>query len=318
MAIERWLGIDVSQAVLDAHLLPSGETWSVSNDARGIKTLVGHLKAAQGVLVVLEATGGYQHEAAVALSRAGASVAVVNPRQVRDFGRATGQLAKTDRISAEVLAMFGERLRPEARFVPDEELDLLAALIQRRRQLIEMLGAEKNRLRVTRAPEVQRELKTHVRWLEQRLKNTEKKLDGAVRKSPIWRAKDEILQSTPGVGSVVSRTLIGELPELGKLNRKEIGALAGVAPFARDSGTLRGKRTVWGGRASVRSALYMAALVGVRHNPVLREMYQRLRGRGKLPKVALVACMRKLLVTLNAMLRDGTRWQEVRTYPTIP
>jgi transposase len=264
------------------------------------------------VLVVIEATGGYQHEAAVALSRAGASVAVVNPRQVRDFGRATGQLAKTDRISAEILAMFGERLRPEARFVPDEELELLAALIQRRRQLLEMLVAEKNRLRVTRAAEVHRELKTHVRWLEKRVKDADKKLDEAVRKSPMWRAKDEILQSTPGVGSVVSRTLIGELPELGTLNRKEIAALAGVAPFARDSGTLRGKRTVWGGRASVRSALYMAALVGVRHNPVLREMYQRLLGRGKLPKVALVACMRKLLVALNAMVRDGAHWQEVR------
>jgi len=318
MGIDRWLGIDVSQAVLDAHLLPSCETWSVSNDARGIKKLVEHLKAARDVLVVLEATGGYQHEAAVALSRAGASVAVVNPRQVRDFGRATGQLAKTDRISAEILAMFGERLRPEARFVADEELELLAALIQRRRQLLEMLVAEKNRLRVTRAAEVRSELKAHIRWLEQRLKDTDKKLDGAVRKSPMWRAKDEILQSTPGVGSVVSRTLIGELPELGKLNRKEIGALAGVAPFARDSGTMRGKRTVWGGRASVRSALYMAALVGVRHNPVLREMYQRLLGRGKLPKVALVACMRKLLVTLNAMLRDGTRWQELGNYPTTP
>lgn len=318
MAIDLWLGIDVSQASLDAHLLPSDEAWSVSNDAVGIKKLLGRLKTAGNVLVVMEATGGYQHEAAVALSRAGAAVAVVNPRQVRDFGRATGQLAKTDRISAELLARFGERLRPEARFVPDEELELLAALIQRRRQLLEMLVAEKNRLRVTRAAAVQGELKTHIRWLEKRLKDTEKKLDGAIRKSPMWRARDELLRSTPGVGSRVSQTLIGELPELGKLNRKQIGALAGVAPFARDSGTLRGRRTVWGGRASVRSVLYMAALVGVRYNPVLRETYQRLRARGKLPKVALVACMRKLLVTLNAMVRDGTYWQNVTNLPTHP
>ena len=310
MAIERWLGIDVSQAVLDAHLLPSGEAWSVSNDADGIKDLVVRLKATRDVLVVMEATGGYQHEAAVALSRAGAAVAVVNPRQVRDFGRATGRLAKTDRISAEVIALFGERLRPEARFVPDDELDLLAALIQRRRQLSGMLTAEKNRLRVTRSGEVKRELKTHIRWLEKRISDTEQKLDGAIRKSPLWRAKDKILQSTPGVGSVVSRTLISDLPELGKLNRKQIGALAGVAPFARDSGTMRGKRSVWGGRSSVRSVLYMAALVGVRYNPVLRETYQRLLARGKLPKVALVACMRKLLVILNAMLRGETPWKE--------
>jgi len=310
MKIERWLGIDVCLARLDAHLLPAGESWSVSNDAAGIEDLVRRLKAGSDVLVVMEATGGYQHEAAVALSHAGAPVAVVNPRQVRDFGRATGQLAKTDKISAEILAMFGEKLRPEARFVPDEELELLTALIQRRRQLLEMLTAEKNRLRVTRTLEVQREIKTHIRWLEKRLEDTNQKLDQAVRESPMWREKDKILQSTPGVGSVVSRTLIGELPELGKLNRKQIGALAGVAPFARDSGTLRGKRSVWGGRASVRSALYMAALVGVRHNPVLADMYQRLRARGKLPKVALVACMRKLLVILNAMLRDGSTWKE--------
>lgn len=316
--IDRWLGIDVSQAELDAHLLPSGESWSVANDAEGIKKLLRQLKTARNVLVVLEATGGYQHEAAVALSRAGAAVAVVNPRQVRDFGRATGQLAKTDRISAQLLAQFGERLRPEARFTPDEELELLAALVQRRRQLLEMLVAEKNRLRLTRAAEVQGELKTHIRWLEKRLKDTEKKLDGAVRKSPMWRTRDELLRSTPGVGSRVSHTLIGELPELGKLNRKQIGALAGIAPFARDSGTLRGRRTIWGGRASVRSALYMAALVGVRYNPVLRETYLRLRARGKLPKVALVACMRKLLVTLNAMVRDGTHWQELKTQSLCP
>jgi transposase len=308
MPIQRWLGIDVSQARLDAHLLPSGESWAVSNDGQGIKELVGRLQGCIDVLVVMEATGGYQHEAAVALSHAGAPVAVVNPRQVRDFGRATGQLAKTDQISAHILALFGERMRPEPRFVADEELEQLAALVLRRRQLLEMLTAEKNRLRMARSPEVQRELKTHIRWLEKRLKDTDHKLDAAIRKTPIWREKDDILRSVPGVGSVVSRTLIGELPELGKLNRKQIGALVGVAPFARDSGTLRGKRSIWGGRPSVRSALYMAALVGVRYNPVLSDMYRRLIDKGKLPKVALVACMRKLLVTLNAMLRDRVPW----------
>ncbi len=313
MAITHWLGIDVSKADLDVHLLPSGESWSVSNDASGFEKLIRRLDVAREILVVMEATGGYQQEAAVALSHAGMAVAVVNPRQVRDFGRATGRLAKTDRIDAEVLALFGERLQPEARFVADAELDALAALVQRRRQLVEMIGAEKNRLRVTRSAGVQRDIKGHIRWLEKRIDDSESKLGKAIRKSPIWRAKDKILQSTPGVGPIVSRTLICELAELGQLNRKKISALAGVAPFARDSGTLRGRRTIWGGRASVRSALYMATLVGVRHNAVLRETYQRLRGRGKLPKVALVACMRKLLVTLNAMVRDETMWEQTPT-----
>jgi len=313
MAIERWIGIDVSKAVLDVHVLPSAQAWSTANDAPGIAGLVARLGRAGNALVVMEATGGYQHEAAVELSRAGAAVAVVNPRQVRDFGRATGRLAKTDGISAEVLALFAERIRPPARFVSDEELELLGAFTMRRRQLLEMLTAEKNRQGVARAPEVRQELEDHISWLKKRLKDTDAKLDRAVRKSPLWRAKDEILQSTPGVGPVVSRTLIAELPELGKLNRKQIAALVGIAPFARDSGTLHGRRTVWGGRASVRTALYMAALVGVRFNPVLREMYQRLLAAGKLRKVALVACMRKLLVILNAMVRTGTEWQDSTT-----
>ena len=309
MSIERWIGIDVSKAVLDVHVLPSGEAWSAANDSAGIARLVKRLGRMKDALVVMEATGGYQHEAAVELSSAGAAVAVVNPRQVRDFAKATGRLAKTDGIDAEILALFGERIGPQTRFVSDTELELLSAFTTRRRQLIEMLTAEKNRQSAAHAPAVRRELEAHIRWLEKRLKDTDQKLDRAIRKSPLWTAKDELLQSVPGVGPVLSRTLIAQVPELGKLNRKQIAALIGVAPYSRDSGTMRGKRTVWGGRAAVRSALYMAALVGVRFNPVLRDMYQRLLSAGKLRKVALVACMRKLLVILNAMVRTGSQWQ---------
>jgi transposase len=311
MATQHWVGIDVSKAVLDVHVLPLGESWSVANDGRGISDLVRRVSRLPGALVILEATGGYQHEAAVELSRGGIAVAIVNPRQVRDFARALGQLAKTDKISAEVLALFGERVRPEARFLSDSSQELLSALVQRRRQLLEMLTAEKNRLEMTRAPVVRGEVRKHIQWLEKRLEDTNRQIGASIRQSPLWRAKEDLLTSVPCVGPVTTRTLLAELPELGLLNRKQISALVGVAPFARDSGKLRGRRSVWGGRAPVRAALYMATLVGVRHNRALRSYYQHLIAAGKCPKVALVACMRKLLVILNAIVRTQTPWREL-------
>lgn len=257
MSTEIFVGLDVAKAQLDVAVRPSGERWSVANDESGIAQLVGRLRALRPTLIVAEATGGFERAAIAALAAASLPVVVANPRQVRDFARATGQLAKTDRLDAGILALFAERVRPAARPLPDEAAQDLAQQIEQ---------------------------------------------------SPVWRAADDLLQSVPGVGPVVSATLLGELPELGALNHKQIAALVGVAPLARDSGTLRGKRMVWGGRASVRTALYLAALCGRRWNPVLRAFYERLRAAGKRTKVALIACARKLLTILNAMVRDQRRW----------
>ena len=243
-----------------------------------------------------------------ALATAGLPVVVANPRQVRDFAKATGRLAKTDAIDAQILALFAERVRPELRALPDEAVEVLDALLTRRRQLVEMLVAERNRLLVAR-PTVRHDLQQHIRFLERRLREADDDLHTAVKASPVWRVRDDLLQSVPGVGRVASLTLVAELPELGRLSRKAIAALVGVAPLARDSGTLRGKRLVYGGRAPVRAVLYMAALVAARRNPVIRAFYQRLRTAGKPAKVALTACMRKLLVILNAIARSGTPWQ---------
>lgn len=258
---------------------------------------------------MLEATGRYEAACAAALATAAVPVAVVNPRQVRDFARATGQLAKTDAIDAAVLALFAERVRPDPRPLPDAETELLQALLLRRRQLLHMLVAEKNRALVA-APTVRKSLAKHVRWLERELSAVEEDLDSAIRTSPVWRAKEDLLRSVPGVGHVLATTLLAELPELGQLNRREIAALVGVAPLNRDSGMLRGRRSVWGGRSSVRTALYMAALSAVRWNPAIRAFHERLLSRGKPKKVALVACMRKLLITCNAMMRDGVEWRD--------
>ena len=262
-------------------------------------------------LVVLEATGGYERAAVAALAAAQMPVVVANPRQVRDFARATGQLAKTDRIDAETLALFAERVRPTPRPLADEASAALDALLTRRRQLVGMRGAERNRLEHA-PPAVARGIRTHIRWLERQLSVVDRDLDDMIHQSPVWRAKEDLLRSVPGVGPIVSRTLLGELPELGQLNRRRIAALAGVAPFACDSGTLRGRRVVWGGRASVRAALYMSALVATRWNPVIRAFYQRLLAAGKPKKVALVACMRKLLTILNVMLRTNTPWAPMK------
>jgi transposase len=306
-AASVFVGIDVAKAELVMAIRPSGERWTASNDEAGIQRLVTRLGEAAPVLVVLEATGGYERPVVGALATARLPVVVANPRQVRDFARATGQLAKTDRIDADTLALFAERVRPEPRALPDNSAQALDALLTRRRQILGMVSAERNRLEHA-VPAVRRGIVQHIRWLERQLHDVDDDLDRTIQASPVWRAKEDLLRSVPGIGPVVSRTLIGDLPELGTLPRKQIAALVGLAPLARDSGTLRGKRLVWGGRAPVRAALYMAALVGTRRNPVIRAFYQRLLMAGKPKKVALTACMRKLLTILNAMLRAHTVW----------
>jgi transposase len=308
-AAPAFVGIDVAKAELVIAIRPSGERWTVANDEGGIRALLKHLHQHSTALVVLEATGGYERAVVAALAAARLPVVVANPRQVRDFARATGQLAKTDQIDADTLALFAERVRPEPRALPDQAATAFDALLTRRRQLLEMIVAERNRLEHALA--VRRGISQHIHWLERQLHDVDRDLDDAIKASPVWRAKEDLLRSAPGVGPVLSRTLIGALPELGTLPRKQIAALVGVAPMARDSGVLRGKRLVWGGRAPVRAALFMAALVGTRCNPVLRAFYHRLRAAGKPKKVALTACMRKLLTILNAMVRTNTAWRYV-------
>jgi transposase len=304
----RHVGIDVSKERLDVCSLPDGGTFSVANDRAGIDELIARLlEGVRPELVVLEATGKYERPAAVAVAAAGIAVAVVNPRQARDFAKAAGRLAKTDRIDAEVLARFAGAVGPRPSVLPDEEARVLQDILLRRRQLLEMMVAEKNRLQMA-SEAVARRIAAHVRWLEKELSRVDRELDEAVRESETWRANEELLRSVPGVGPVLARTLLAELPELGTLPRRRLCALVGVAPFNRDSGTFRGKRQVWGGRAPVRAALYMGALVATRHNPLIREFYERLLAAGKPKKVALVACMRKLLSILNAVMRDRVPW----------
>lgn len=303
-----FVGIDVSEDQLDVAVRPSGQRWRLRNNESGIAELVNYMDELQPGLIVLEATGGLEMPAAGALVAKKHQVAVVNPRQTRDFAKATGQLAKTDKLDAGVLAHFADAVRPEVRPLPDEQAQAMAALLARRRQLIEMRTAEKNRLR-SALPSVQPRINTHIAWLEEELADLDDDLEQQLRQNAHWREKDEILRSTPGVGPVLSKTLLIDLPELGTLNRKQIAALVGVAPLNQDSGRFRGRRRVWGGRAHVRTALYMAALVAARHNPVIREFYQRLLDAGKPHKVALTACMRKLLTMLNAMISSGSHWQ---------
>jgi transposase len=303
-----FVGIDVSQASLDGAVWPGGESWRSGNDEPGITELIERLQQLRPFLVVVEATGGMEIPVVGALGSVGLPVVVINPRQVRDFARATGRLAKTDAIDAQVLARFGEAVRPELRPLPDEQTQELASLLARRRQLIQMLTAEKNRL--GRASlRVRPGVKRHIGWLEHELADLDSGLRQLIQASPLWREKEQLLRTTPGVGPVLATTLLAGLPEIGTLNRKEIAALVGVAPLNRDSGTLRGRRSVWGGRAQVRAVLYMAALVAVRHNPDIKVFYDRLRAGGKPKKVALVASMRKLLTILNAMMQSGTPWR---------
>jgi transposase len=302
-----YVGIDVSKDRLDIAVHGKDKVSSFRNDEEGIEQTVKRLKELSPVLVVLEATGGIELPVVASLGAAGVPVAVVNPRQSRDFGKATGKLAKTDALDAKVLAHFASAVRPEAKALPDATALEFAAILARRRQLVEMLTAEKNRSRTAVKP-VRERIRKHIAWLKEELDDTDRDLDRAVRGSPLWREKDDLLKSVPGVGPVLSSTLLGQLPELGTLNRKQIAALVGVAPLNCDSGKFRGKRAVWGGRASVRTALYMAALVGIRHNPVIKAFYSRLCAVGKPKKVALTACMRKLLTILNAMVKNHTPW----------
>jgi transposase len=308
------IGIDVSKAEFVVAVHPSGESWTSETTPVAIEGLVARLRALGASLIVMEATAGYELPLAAACAGAALSVAVVNPRQVRAFAQAIGRTAKTDGIDAGVLALFGARVQPPPRAIPDVETQALAGLVTRRRQLLEMLGAERRRL--AQAPPtgpVTRDLRNHIRWLERRVRDVDDEIGTAVQQSPVWRVHEDLLRSVPGIGPTVARTLLAELPELGRLDRRAIAALVGVAPFNRDSGQWRGRRMIWGGRASVRAALYMGALVASRYNPPLRVFYQRLRAAGKPAKVALVAVMRKLLTTLNAMMRHQTPWKSVTT-----
>jgi transposase len=303
-----FVGIDVAKATLDIALRPSAQTWQVIYDEPHVEAFVTQLSELSPTLIVVEATGGLERRLVAALVAARLPVIVINPRQARDFAKATGRLAKTDRIDAQVLAHYGEAIRPSFRPLPAADTQQLRALVDRRRQLVDMMTAEQSRLNTSPA-RVRDSIEAHLAWLQQQLASLDDDLDDMLQSSPIWRERDDMLQSTPGVGPVLSRTLMSQLPELGDLNRKEIAALVGVAPFNRDSGTWRGRRTIWGGRAAVRSVLYMSTLVATRHNPVIREFYERLLAAGKAKKVALIACMRKLLTILNAMVKNQQRWQ---------
>jgi transposase len=305
-----FVGIDVAKHRLEVHVRPAGEGFALDHGEEEVAALVARLAALEPMLVVLEATGGLEVRLAAALAAAGLPVAVVNPRQVRAFARATGRLAKTDRLDARAIAHFAEAVRPPVRPLPDEATRHLGALVARRRQLLEMLTAERNR-RQAAAPALHGRIDAHLRWLEEALAEIERDLDAAVRASPLWRAKEELLRSVPGIGNVSARTLLAELPELGSLTRRQAAALVGVAPVSRDSGQMRGRRTVWGGRARLRACLYMAAVAAARgSNPAIAGFYRRLRLAGKPAKLALTACMRKLVVTLNAMLRTNTAWKQ--------
>ena len=295
-----FVGIDVAKDRLDVHVRPSDERVQLSRNDAGLAELVARLQPLGPQLVVLEATGGYEIPVAAALASAGVPVAVVNPRQIRDFARATGQLAKTDALDARLMALFAEAAA-----------QALGELVARRRQLIEMLGAERNRHHQVRDPRLQRRIATHIGWLTKALAELERDLDDTIRSSPLWRAKDNLLQSVPGIGDVTAYTLLADLPELGQLDRRKIAALVGVAPLNRESGQWRGRRMIAGGRPAVRSVLYMATLTAVRFNPVLVHFYQRLTAAGRPKKVALIAAMRKLLTILNAMLRDQRSWQQL-------
>lgn len=302
-----FVGIDVAEAILEIACRPSAEGWQATNDPEGLSVLAERLQSLEPTLVVLEATGGVELALVAQLGAVGLPVVVINPRQVRDFARATGRLAKTDRIDAEILARFAEVVRPVPRPLPDPAAQELSALLARRRQIIEMTTAERNRLRRA-ARRIRPSITEHIQWLKHQLDDIDHDLAELLHSSPLWREKEDLLRTVPGIGPVVASTLVAGLPELGSLNRKEIAALVGVAPLNRDSGTLRGRRTIWGGRAQIRSVLYMAALAGTRFNPTIRSFYQRLIAAGKPKKVALVACMRKLLTILNAMLSHNTSW----------
>lgn len=305
--VETYAGVDVSKETLDIAVHPRQQFKSFRNNETGINGAVTYLKSISPTLVVMEATGGLETSLAAALSASGIPVAVINPRQVRDYAKSVGKLAKTDKIDAHIMADFAAVVHPESRPLADSQTQELKDILTRRSQLNEMITAEKNRLQRARKP-LSDNIKAHIAWLEQELDEMDSNLHDFIQKSPIWREKDNLLRSIPGVGPVLSSTLLAELPELGSLNRKQIAALVGVAPLNRDSGKFRGKRSVWGGRAKVRTALYMAALVATRHNATIRCFYKRLVASGKAKKAAITACMRKLLIIMNAMMKHRTSW----------
>lgn len=307
--MEHFVGIDVAKDRLDVHLRPSGEAVAVARDGEGLVQLVDRLQTLAPRLVVMEATGGYETIVASAVAAARLPLAVVNPRQIRDFARATGKLAKTDRIDAAAIAHFAEAVRPPIRPIADAEAHALGELVARRRQIIQMIVAERNRRRRATQGRVLRAIDRHLELLQSELCELDGDIDGAIRKSPAWQADAELLVSVPGIGPATLRTLIADLPELGRLDRRKIAALVGVAPINRDSGTMRGRRTIAGGRPAVRTALFMAAMVASRKNPIIAPYYEKLRAAGKTAKQALTACIRKLVVILNAILRDRQPWQ---------
>jgi transposase len=303
----RYVGIDVAKTQVDVAVRPTDSRWQVAYTDEGVQELASRLQTLTPTLVLLEATGGLEMPLVAALATANLPVVVVNPRQVRDFARATGKLAKTDSLDARALAHFAEAVHPVPRALPDADAQALTALVSRRHQVVSMVAAEKNRL-ARALPSVRPRIRSHISWLEQELKDLDRDLQSRLRQSPLWREKENLLRSVPGVGPQLALSLLAYLPELGTLDRKRIAALVGVAPFNRDSGVFRGRRTVWGGRSRLRAALYMATLVASRHNPAIRVFYERLLAAGKPKKVALTACMRKLLTILNAMLKHGTNW----------
>ena len=305
------IGIDVSKATLTIAVVPSGETWTSETTPRALDAWCPDCARTRPTVVVVEATGGYEAPLVAQCAAAGLPIAVVNPRQVRAFAQALGRTAKTDAIDAALLALFGARVQPTPRPIADAATQALGALVARRRQLLEMLGAERQRLE--QAPPtgpIARDLRNHIRWLERRVQDVDDEIGTAIQQSPVWRVQEDLLRSVPGIGPTVARTLLADLPELGRLDRRAIAALVGVAPFNCDSGQQRGQRHIWGGRAPVRAALYMAALVATRHNAPLGAFYRRLRSAGKPAKVALVAVMRKLLTIINAMIQHQSRWQD--------
>ncbi len=322
-----YVGIDVAKASFEVAVRTdspgagrrsvSVEQWSATNDESGIASTVERLQGLRPALIVLEATGGFELALVSVLAGASLPVVAINPRQARDFAKSTGRLAKTDRVDARVLAHFAQAVQPSVKPLPDEQAQRLAAQLARRRQLVEMLVAERNRLGSSRL-ELRKRIAAHIDWLRQELEDTDSELGGLIKASPLWQEKDDLLQSVPGVGPVLSRTLLAELPELGTLDRQHIAGLVGVAPLNHDSGRFRGQRHIWGGRAQVRSVLYMATLSATRYNPVIQRFYEHLLAVGKLKKVALVACMRKLLTVLNSMVKHATPWDSQRTLAGCP
>ena len=304
-----FVGIDVSKDRLDVHVRPTDESFAIQADETGIAALLARLAGLQPSLVVLEATGGYEAAVAAAIAHAGVPVAVVNPRQIRDFARATGQLAKSDTLDARVIARFAETVQPPVRGLATDQAQALAEFVSRRRQLVDMLAAEMNRYRQARNRPLQKRINAHVTWLTRAIEELEDDIKRLIRSSPVWRETENLLMSVPGIGDITAHALIADLPELGHLDRRRIAALVGIAPLNRDSGLWRGRRTIGGGRPTVRRALYMATMVAIRYNPMIAAFYRRLTAAGRPKKVAIIAAMRKLVTILNAVLRDQRPWQ---------